>query len=47
MELWLLQNLGFLVGVDLACSYQFVEGFARVLSEDVVDLGGIGLSQCG
>jgi hypothetical protein len=41
LELWLLQDLCLLVGVDLACSYQLVEGFARVLGEDVVDFGGV------
>jgi hypothetical protein len=43
LELWLLKDLGLLVGIDLACSYQLVKGFARVLGEDVVDFRGIAL----
>jgi len=38
-----LGDLFFLIGIDLACSYQLVEGFARVLSEDIVDFGGVSL----
>jgi hypothetical protein len=41
LELWLLENLGLLVGIDLACSYQLIEGFARILSKDIVDFGGV------
>jgi len=41
VEGWLLQDLGLLVGVDLASSYQFIEGLSGVLFEDVVDLGGV------
>lgn len=37
----LLQDLCLLVGVDLAGSYQFIEGLSRVLFEDIVDLGGV------
>lgn len=45
MESWLLENLGLLVGIDLLRCYEVVEGFARVLGEDVVDSGGIALEE--
>ena len=39
----LLQELGLLVGIDLAGRYQLVEGLVRVIGDDVVNFGGIGL----
>ena len=36
---WLLQRLGLLVGIDLFLRDQVVQGFPRILSNDVVDLG--------
>lgn len=37
----LLEDLCLLVGIDLASSYQFVEGLSGVLFEDIVNLGGV------
>ena len=45
MKLRLLEDLRLLVGIDLAGGYEVVERQVRVLSDDVIDFGGIGLEQ--
>lgn len=45
LERWDLEFLGLLVGVDLSGSDELIKGFAWVLGDDVIYLGGIGLFQ--
>jgi hypothetical protein len=45
LQTWLLLDLGFLIGVDGLAGDKLVEGLARVLGYDFVDLLGVGLGE--
>lgn len=47
LQTWLLLDLSFLIGVDDLAGDKLIEGLARVLGYDFVDLLGVGLGEAG